>query len=300
MRSKFVSAKSFFDDMRDEILSLGNCQEGFLLDDGKFLDFIFLDKRFAINLVPIRAQRSQMKEFYLKELSLSSFSQGICVYHIFEYDWWKNKKALINFLKAKLNFNENKKVARAYDYKVREIKEAEYLDFFKENSFLSSNKNKVERFFMLGDRLAALATGGEFGKLKQKTSTLGFVTSNKVKVVGSLGKLVSFAADRLQKEITLSFEMRLTDLRTCHFNSSKLNFLRFTDPKKIAFRSIEKQDNHFAMKKIENVDRLDSNFVKTLCFTHFDSALSYESNLENNDYKIFFDAGSLVFNISKK
>ena len=300
MRSKFVSAKSFFDDMRDEILSLGNCQEGFLLDDGKFLDFIFLDKRFAINLVPIRAQRSQMKEFYLKELSLSSFSQGICVYHIFEYDWWKNKKALINFIKAKLNFNENKKVARAYDYKVREIKEAEYLDFFKENSFLSSNKNKVERFFMLGDRLAALATGGEFGKAKQKTSTLGFVTSNKVKVIGSLGKLVNFAADRLQKEITLSFEMRLTDLRTCHFNNSKLNFLRFTDPKKIAFRSIEKQDNHFAMKKIENVDRLDSNFVKTLCFTHFDSDLQHESNLENNGYKIFFDAGSLVFNINKK
>ena len=300
MRSKFVSVKSFFDDMRDEILSLGDCQEGFLLDDGKFLDFIFLDKRFAINLVPIRAQRSQMKELYLKELSLSSFSQGICVYHIFEYDWWKNKKALISFIKAKLNFNENKKVARAYDYKVREIKEAEYLDFFKENSFLSSNKNKVERFFMLGDKLAALATGGEFGKLKQKTSTLGFVTSNKIKVIGSLGKLVNFVADRLQKEITLSFEMRLTDLRTCHFNNSNLNFLRFTDPKKIAFRSIEKQDNHFAMKKIENVDRLDSDFVKTLCFTHFDSALSYESNLENNGYKIFFDAGSLVFNINKK
>lgn len=297
MRSKYVGKKSFLEDMRSELNQISTVREGFLLKNGNFVDYYFESVKLAINLIPFSAYQFFNNKNTLINMSICANSEGISLLHIFEYDWWKNKEALLNFIFSKLNVKE-KKVFRACNARVREIDKELFLKFYKENSFVNINKNKLERFFMLGDGLAVLATGGCFNN-DTRTASFGFSTTSDFKVIGALGKLVKFASDRLEKELTISFETRFISLNTNIFKKSNLQVLRIVEPRKIAFNQVMKPNFFMIMKRIENVDRLEEKFVKTVCFTSYDQNKTSEENLKDNGYKLFFDAGSIVFSTKK-
>lgn len=300
MRAKSFDTLDFRGDMDRAFRSFGVAMDTYAsLRCGRVVDYLFPEVGLAVNLVSIGGYSYDRD--YLRRASLSGYADGLCVVHLTEYDWWRNRDALIDFVRGKVTGGSGKRVVRANHLRAFEVPKDEYMRFFRKNSFANSNRRIVHRCFVLGNWDAAMAVTDPRGKGGWRSNIVGFATNRSRKVIGAYGKLAAFASDRTQTELMQRVEIRLCDMRDDLMRRTGMVFVKDELPQEVAFRRVVcPETGRLEVKRID-LGRIDADvMVSNARGGSLDPSLSLRENVEAEGYCVMYDAGALVFRTDRR
>jgi len=141
---------------------------------------------------------------YHQQKSLLAESNGIFLYHIFEYEWNNNKNRIINQLNNLLHINETKIYARKCIIKIVRNKEKD--EFLELNHLQGCDKSSIKLGLYYNDALVSLMTFTKprFNK-KYEWELSRFCSKAGCNVIGGASKLFKYFVEKYNPKNIISY-----------------------------------------------------------------------------------------------
>jgi len=246
----------------------------------KELDIYIPDKKIAIEydgLIWHSTCFKGDKNYHLSK-TLACNKLGIRLLHIFSDEWKDKNQICKSLISSALGIYNQRIYAR--DCKVKEITQEEYKDFLEQNHIQGSVNSNLRLGLFYNNELVQIAGWGKSRFKSDELELHRMATKNFTQVIGGFSKLI--------KHSGLKHFYSYVDKRLFNGNgyiSSGFKYVGESKPSYFYTQDGKTKFNRLIFQKHKLINILDN----------FDSNLSEEENMLNNNYYRVYDCGQMKF-----